>query len=42
VPTEGFLFTEHWHDIAPPEPEATPGEGAEAAGQDEAEKKPGS
>lgn len=22
VPTEGFLFTEYWHDIAPPEPEA--------------------
>ena len=31
VPTEGFVFTEYWHDIAPPEPEAAAGPDGEAA-----------
>jgi len=36
VPTQGFLFTEYWHDIAPPEPE--PAEAPDA--EKEAGKKP--
>jgi tetratricopeptide (TPR) repeat protein len=32
VPTEGFLFVEYWHDVAPPEPEPA----AEPAGDPDA------
>ena len=44
VPTEGFLFTEYWHDVAPPEPEAEtgPGQAGEGQQQDPAAAKPGS
>ncbi len=41
VPTEGFLYTEHWHEIAPPQSEAAPAEEAGSTGQ-EAEENPGS
>jgi len=33
VRTEGFLFKEHWHEIAPPEPE--PGEETDATSEEE-------
>jgi hypothetical protein len=43
VPTEGFLFTEYWHDIAPPEPapetEAPPA--GSGAGKEPAPARPG-
>jgi len=39
VATDGFLFTEYWHDVAPPEPEA--GTGPEATADGKPEAKPG-
>ena len=43
VPAEGFLFTEYWHDIAPPEPEAEapPAETGEGREPDPTAAKPG-
>lgn len=38
VPTDGFLFTEYWHDVAPPEP--ANGASPEAKPAAEAERKP--
>jgi tetratricopeptide (TPR) repeat protein len=44
VPTESFLFTEYWHEIAPPEPtpETAPGNTGDGTEQGAAEAKPGS
>ena len=41
VPTEGFLFLEAWHDVAPPEPEPEPVQDSAAPETAATEGKPG-